>query len=435
MVLRTVAQTSEYPDPACARADSSVVPGGPQLLRNRRGREFGSVTHPRRDDSGYLASSSLADLAVAKLQKVLELLPGWLDKWRVAMNVKKTAALLTGQQRTMPPKLRLQGQDVEWQTRVRYLGVKIDRSMRMAAQVEYVINQSRATRSMLPPVLWALYKSYIRSQLTYTAPAWYALCSTSQRKRIQAQQNIALRMLVGAEQRLPLKSKAELKRDGPHETDPRQGTSTTWIGRGHILNEKTLGHEAKVERQRYSAITVYRIHCRDGIVLGLVFAFLERSDKARDKTIDKNQFPSLEKTNRPSVQANTKHPTRSPTCTHEVRLSHRGSPHTKKTITNGQEVSIALEKIGTPNLNSIPNDIVSIDDVDKTIEALTNHVCKEVENSSRVVSVNSDRKDLPRDVNELIRAKITALRRASKYLTCENKSHARVLQRKVKARI
>ncbi|GBP13216.1 hypothetical protein EVAR_93166_1 [Eumeta japonica] len=69
----------------------------------------------------------------------------------------------------------------------------IDRTMRMAAQVEQVIHQSRAARSMLRPVLrshlplrakLALYKGYIRSRLTYAAPAWYALCSTSQRKRI-----------------------------------------------------------------------------------------------------------------------------------------------------------------------------------------------------------------------------------------------------------
>ncbi|GBP71043.1 hypothetical protein EVAR_37883_1 [Eumeta japonica] len=44
----------------------------------------------------------------------------------------------------------------------------------------------------------ALYKGYIRSRLTYVALAWYVLCSASQRKKIQAQQNIALRMIVGA---------------------------------------------------------------------------------------------------------------------------------------------------------------------------------------------------------------------------------------------
>ncbi|GBO98644.1 hypothetical protein EVAR_90824_1 [Eumeta japonica] len=47
----------------------------------------------------------------------------------------------------MPPKLRLRGQDVEWQTKVRYLGVQIDRSMRMAAQMEQVIHQSRAAQA------------------------------------------------------------------------------------------------------------------------------------------------------------------------------------------------------------------------------------------------------------------------------------------------
>ncbi|GBP94377.1 hypothetical protein EVAR_102559_1 [Eumeta japonica] len=71
----------------------------------------------------------------------------------------------------------------------------------------HVIHQSRAARSMLRPVLRshlplrakvALYKGYIRSRLTYAAPAWYALCSISQKKRIQTQQNITLRMIAGA---------------------------------------------------------------------------------------------------------------------------------------------------------------------------------------------------------------------------------------------
>ncbi|GBP10821.1 RNA-directed DNA polymerase from mobile element jockey [Eumeta japonica] len=86
-----------------------------------------------------------------------------------------------------------------------------------------------------------------------------------------------------------------------------------------------------------------------------------------------------------------------------------------------------------PVLMSILNDIISTDDVDKATGALTNHVCTVVENSSRVVPANFDPTELPRDVSELIRAKKTALRRASKYPTCENRSHVRALQHKVKA--
>ncbi|GBP19939.1 Probable RNA-directed DNA polymerase from transposon X-element [Eumeta japonica] len=159
------------------------------------------------DDSAYFASSRRADLAAKKIQRVLDLLPEWLDKWRMAVNVSKTAALLTGSQRNMPDQLRLRGQAVEWNTRVRYLGVHIDRSLRMTPQVDHVIQTSRAARAKLRPILAsrlpistkvAIYKCYIRSRLTYAAPAWYALCSGLQRQRLQAQQNIALRLIAGA---------------------------------------------------------------------------------------------------------------------------------------------------------------------------------------------------------------------------------------------
>ncbi|GBP78731.1 RNA-directed DNA polymerase from mobile element jockey [Eumeta japonica] len=43
------------------------------------------------DNSAYLASSRQADLAATKLQRVLDLLPDWLDRWRVAVNFTKTA--------------------------------------------------------------------------------------------------------------------------------------------------------------------------------------------------------------------------------------------------------------------------------------------------------------------------------------------------------
>ncbi|GBP60887.1 hypothetical protein EVAR_26786_1 [Eumeta japonica] len=80
------------------------------------------------------------------------------------------------------------------------------------------------------------------------------------------------------------------------------------------------------------------------------------------------------------------------------------------------------------------NDIVSTNDIDNAIGTFTKHIKTVVDDSLRVVLVNSDRKELPRDVSELIRAKNGALRRASKYSTCENRYHAHAL-RKVKVRI
>ncbi|GBP53849.1 hypothetical protein EVAR_42569_1 [Eumeta japonica] len=47
----------------------------------------------------------------------------------------------------------LRQRDVEWKICVRYLGVHIDRSLCMIPQVDHVIQQSRATRAKLRPIL------------------------------------------------------------------------------------------------------------------------------------------------------------------------------------------------------------------------------------------------------------------------------------------
>ncbi|GBP84710.1 hypothetical protein EVAR_32336_1 [Eumeta japonica] len=77
-------------------------------------------------------------------------------------------------------------------------------------------------------------------------------------------------------------------------------------------------------------------------------------------------------------------------------------------ITNWKRVSTALEKIDNPNLNSIPNDIASTDEIDFAIGALTNHFRTVVEKSEREVPASSDRWKFPPDILELIRVKNAA---------------------------
>ncbi|GBP07932.1 hypothetical protein EVAR_77028_1 [Eumeta japonica] len=60
-----------------------------------------------------------------------------------------------------------------------------------------------------------------------------------------------------------------------------------------------------------------------------------------------------------------------------------------------------------PNLNVIPDDIVSNNDIDTAIGALTKHI-RSVKGCQRKVPANSDRRGLPADVRELIRAKNAA---------------------------
>lgn len=158
------------------------------------------------DDSAYFASSRKIELACRKMQRLLDLLPPWLDKWRTAVNVGKTTALLTTRSRRPTP-LQLRGRDIEWQSTVKYLGCNIDCSLRMVPMVQHCINRAKAARAMLRPVLSSslplraklrVYKAYVRSRLTYAAPAWYALLSKTQKARLQRFQNISLRVITGA---------------------------------------------------------------------------------------------------------------------------------------------------------------------------------------------------------------------------------------------
>ncbi|KAA5588664.1 reverse transcriptase family protein, partial [Pseudomonas aeruginosa] len=77
------------------------------------------------DDSAYFASSNFPSAAISRMQRLLDLLPQWLDRWRVAVNVGKTAAILFGPVRTtvVPGQLSLRDANVEFRSSVRYLGV------------------------------------------------------------------------------------------------------------------------------------------------------------------------------------------------------------------------------------------------------------------------------------------------------------------------
>ncbi|GBP31083.1 RNA-directed DNA polymerase from mobile element jockey [Eumeta japonica] len=94
-----------------------------------------------------------------------------------------------------------------------------------------------------------------------------------------------------------------------------------------------------------------------------------------------------------------------------------------------------IEEIDTPALNNIPDVIQTTDEIDSSIGALTNHIQKVVKRCSREVPAAVDRRKVPADALELIRAKNAALRHAYAYPTSENRCRARALQRRVRARM
>ncbi|GBP94507.1 hypothetical protein EVAR_86174_1 [Eumeta japonica] len=72
-----------------------------------------------------------------------------------------------------------------------------------------------------------------------------------------------------------------------------------------------------------------------------------------------------------------------------------GRPISTIKIADWKKVSTAFEKIGTPHLNSIPDDIRTTEEIDHAIGALTSHVRTVVEKYERKVPASSDRRKFP----------------------------------------
>ncbi|XP_026757014.1 uncharacterized protein LOC113516745 [Galleria mellonella] len=116
--------------------------------------------------------------------------------------------LLTCHQRIFPSPLSLRGQSIKSKHTVRYLGVEMHRPLRITPLVDYAVTGEDCachvatgfTKDKLSLGTKAiLYKTYIHSRITYASPVCCALCSAIQRRRMQVQQNIALRLFADTE--------------------------------------------------------------------------------------------------------------------------------------------------------------------------------------------------------------------------------------------
>ncbi|GBP88724.1 Nucleic-acid-binding protein from transposon X-element [Eumeta japonica] len=107
-----------------------------------------------------------------------------------------------------------------------------------------------------------------------------------------------------------------------------------------------------------------------------------------------------------------------------------GFPKPMIKITDWKRVSTVLEEVDTPALNTIPDVIETTDEIDSSIKALTNYIMTVVKKHSWEVPASVDRRKLPADALELLRAKNAALRLAYVYPSREKRFRARALQRR-----
>lgn len=137
------------------------------------------------DDTALSAQSWQPFMIFSRLQNSLTNIEPWLRAWRVKVNVSKCQALLLSkrQTHTINTPLRLFGEDIHWQSQVKYLGVILDRKLTWSAHISHTIKRANMTLSQLYPLLnktsslelrtaTTIYLSVLRSVITYAAPVW-----------------------------------------------------------------------------------------------------------------------------------------------------------------------------------------------------------------------------------------------------------------------
>jgi hypothetical protein len=133
--------------------------------------------------------------------------------WKVNINSTKTEAILFTKSRNMIQKMdvnkiSMNGNKLEWNNKVKYLGVNLDQKLtfkdniaenhlkarkKMAAL--YCLLKKNSSLRMREKI--TLYRSYIRPIMTYACPV-FANCAIGHMQRLQVLQNKCLRMVLNA---------------------------------------------------------------------------------------------------------------------------------------------------------------------------------------------------------------------------------------------
>lgn len=131
---------------------------------------------------------------------------------------------------------------------------------------------------------------------------------------------------------------------------------------------------------------------------------------------------------------------------HELQSDHRpvllklgpptDTPPRRKTIVDWNKLEESLKSTRSEQLDEIPDNITTIEDVNVAIDALTRHTRAVVADCTRQVPATDDRRwNLPPEVRELLRAKNAATRAYDNYPSEPNRTRLRALQRDVKRTI
>jgi hypothetical protein len=146
------------------------------------------------DVTVVIATSRKPALLVDYLESYLADVELWLRKWRIAINVSMSMAMLLTRGQIQPPRpVALFGEPIVWVDTARYLGVTLDKRLTWATHVDQVRKKASQRLGMLCPLLnsrsglsisigFLLYRQLIHPMMDYEGPVWRSAARSHIRK-------------------------------------------------------------------------------------------------------------------------------------------------------------------------------------------------------------------------------------------------------------
>lgn len=161
------------------------------------------------DDTLIYATNRSWRLAITSINNHLKLMTIWFNKWKIALNVNKTQAVLFSNIRPIKRDkfhIKINGRNIPWSPQCKYLGVTLDYRLTFKNHIYNIRKNFRAVRNKLYPLIsrkselsldnkLLLYNSYLRPLITYASPAWSYAAKTHINLLIKSQ-NATIRQIV-----------------------------------------------------------------------------------------------------------------------------------------------------------------------------------------------------------------------------------------------
>jgi hypothetical protein len=166
------------------------------------------------DDTCMYTTDRKNSYVLRKFQRGLNTMEVWCEQWNIKIEDMTRAVYFFKRLRRVEAHLTLKGQDIKFVNDVRYLGVTLDRRITWKTHIDLNVTKALQTFVQIYSLLkseklgiktkLALYKTLIRSKMTYACPPWESAADTHLLK-LQRLQNKVLRVIGGLPRRTPIR--------------------------------------------------------------------------------------------------------------------------------------------------------------------------------------------------------------------------------------